>query len=329
MTSPTASELVTQLQQQGTTTLDALNTVFSAASNSPTANPISLIEAQLLGGQILFQQSVNAFLNSLPTSLTPVQDSNPGLVYNLGNLLLILQNLVPVFDEIGTNDTYQQPIALSGLNLTVGFADAGIISDLGMIANTYALFVWELLIGSPANVTTAGSYTVPIPTGATWVDIILLGGGGAGGGYNAVGSGTGGTGGNTTATLQGGATYTAAGGAGGASSETTAATVGAAPGDISFDGHSYFGGWAGGAGYNSAGENATAPGAAGGGGGSYGSVGGAGGAAGAYFTITVPIPSGATEITGSVGAGGTGGAAINAAVGGEGAPGAAWFCFYS
>ncbi|HEY8974260.1 MAG TPA: hypothetical protein VIN75_08585, partial [Burkholderiaceae bacterium] len=129
--------------------------------------------------------------------------------------------------------------------------------------------------------------------------------------------------------LQGGATYTAAGGAGGASSETTAATVGAAPGDISFDGHSYFGGWAGAAGYNSAGGNATAPGAAGGGGGSYGSLGGAGGASGAYFTITVPITSGMTEITGNVGAGGTGGAAINTAVGGNGAPGAAWFVFYS
>jgi hypothetical protein len=36
-----------------------------------------------------------------------------------------------------------------------------------------------------------------------------------------------------------------------------------------------------------------------------------------------------TEITGSVGAGGTGGAAINAAVGGTGGNGSAFFYFYS
>jgi hypothetical protein len=37
------------------------------------------------------------------------------------------------------------------------------------------------------TVNTPGSYSVPIPSGATSVDIVLIGGGGGGGGYNTSG----------------------------------------------------------------------------------------------------------------------------------------------
>lgn len=73
--------------------------------------------------------------------------------------------------------------------------------DIFNIATTYGGFAYDLLVGAdPVIIETPGSYSVPIPTGATWVDIILLGaGGGGGGGYNDQPV-PGGNGGNTTAT---------------------------------------------------------------------------------------------------------------------------------
>jgi hypothetical protein len=66
--------------------------------------------------------------------------------------------------------------------------------------------------GSPQLVTVSavGSYTVPIPSGATSVDMVLIGGGGGGGGYETAGSGTGGDGGATTATPTGGSMFVSA-----------------------------------------------------------------------------------------------------------------------
>jgi hypothetical protein len=90
--SPTASEVLAQVQQQSAAALAALNTAFADVNNPaniPAFNTTAGIEAQFLGGQILFQQNLDTFLNSLPSTLTPVEDSNAGLIASLQNLLLI------------------------------------------------------------------------------------------------------------------------------------------------------------------------------------------------------------------------------------------------
>jgi hypothetical protein len=71
---PTASEVLAQVQQQSAAALAALNTAFTDVnSNLPAFNTTAGIEAQFLGGQILFQQNLDTFLNSLPSTLTPVR----------------------------------------------------------------------------------------------------------------------------------------------------------------------------------------------------------------------------------------------------------------
>jgi hypothetical protein len=286
-------------------------------------------EGQVLGGHFLFQQNISAYLNSLPSSLSPTNDASPGLIQTMEDLLVAQQSLNNILNEIQTNDTYQQPVSLTILNILLLLADAEILFDVAVAALAYAAFALEALIGHLVSVGASGSYTVPIPSGTKFVDIVLLGAGGAGGGYDAAGSGTGGTGGSTTATPAGGSTLTAAGGVGGASSTGTGNSAGGSPGTTVFDNQTYIGGHGGAAGSNGPGGGGGAPGAAGGGGGSFGSYGGVGGTAGAWTTTTIPVTSGMTTITGTVGAGGTGGASSDGATGGNGANGEAFFYFYS
>jgi hypothetical protein len=227
--SPTASEVLAQVQEQSAAALAALNTAFTDV-NDPTKiaafNTTAGIEAQFLGGQILFQQNLDTFLNSLPSTLTPVEDGNASLIASLQNLLYILTNLTTIFPQIYTNCFYAQPISLVNYNFIVFLGDSGIMLDIFNIALTYGGFAYELLVGgSPVIFETPGSYSVAIPTGATWVDIILLGAGAGGGGYNTQPV-PGGNGGSTTATPTGGSTYTASGGIGGIGGDTVAATPG-------------------------------------------------------------------------------------------------------
>jgi hypothetical protein len=333
---PTASEVLAQVQQQSAAALTALNTAFTDINDQtiiPAFNTTAGIEAQFVGGQILFQQNLDTFLNSLPSTLTPAEDANAGLIASLQNLLYILTNLTAIFPQIYTSCLYAQPISLVNYNFIVFLGDSGIMIDIANIALTYGGFAYDLLVGgSPVIYETPGSYSVPIPTGATWVDIILLGAGGGGGGYNTQPV-PGGNGGNTTATPTGGSTYTAGGGYGGIGGSTVAATPGSStnPLILSYNGYidAYTGGIGGNAGYAGPGGGSIGPGGGGGGGGAASTYGGSGGNAGAWATFTIPITAGMTEITGTIGAVGQGGAATNTATGGNGGPGMAVFRFYS
>lgn len=331
MTAPTAtvSSVLAQVQAEITTTATSLNTIFQNAKAQPAGNLPASFEAQLLGGQIVFQQDIDAVINSFPASVSDANESNAVLIATLQNLLLAEQNLNTLFSEIDTNNNLEQPISLTGLNVLLVLADADILTAVNIAFAAYALFALEALTGELFTVSAGGAYTVDVPTGSTFVDIVLVGGGGGGGGYNYAGDGTGGNGGNTTATPTGGSTLTAAGGAGGASA-TGVATAGGSPGTESFDNQTYNGGAGGAKGSNGVGGNGTAPGGGGGGGGAFGSYGGIGGAAGAWAAQTIAITSGITSITGSVGAGGPGGAGTTTATnGGTGAHGGAFFYFYS
>jgi len=325
----TVSSVLAQVQAEATTNLDTVNTVFQAALAEPAGNFPAAYEGQVLGGQVLFQQNLNAFLNSLPSSLTPINDGNQGLINTLEDLLAEQQILNNILNEIQTNDTYEQPISLTILNILLVLADAEILFDVAGVSIAYAYFALEALTGNLVSVGAPGPYTVNIPSGTTYVDIVLLGGGGGGGGYDVAGSGTGGNGGNTTATPAGGSMLSAAGGPGGGSTVAYANSAGLSPGTESFDDQTYIGGAGGVAGKNGPGGGGGAPGAGGGGGGALGSYGGVGGAAGTWAYETLAVTAGMTTITGSVGAGGTGGVAENSAVGGAGANGEAFFYFYS
>jgi hypothetical protein len=327
----TASSVLAQVQQQATTNLTLVNSVFSdAQSQGPNANLPAGFEAQFLGGQILFQQDINAFLNSLPSSLSPTNDANQGLINSLEALLTLEQNLNTTLSQIKTYDDLEQPIQLTGLNVVVVLDDVAILTEVSAIGFTYAYFAYQALTGQLVTVNTPGAYTVNVPSGAKFVDIVLMGGGGGGGGYDTPGAGTGGNGGNTTATPAGGSTLTATGGTGGASATGTANSQGGSPGNEAWDGQTYTGGSGGAVGSNGAGGNGTVPGAGGGGGGAFGSYGGVGGTAGAWAAETLAVTSGMTTITGTVGAGGTAGAtSISPATGGIGGHGEAFFYFYS
>jgi hypothetical protein len=328
MTTPTVSSVLAQVQEEITTTATSLNTIFQNAKGQTPANLPASFEAQLLGGQIVFQQDIDAVINSLPATVSDANEPNAVLIATLQNLLLTEQNLNTLFSEIDTNNNLEQPISLTGLNVLLVLADAAILTDVNIAAAAYAIFALEALTGDLVTVSTAGAYTVDVPSGATFVDIVLIGGGGGGGGYNT--SGTGSAGGATTATPTGGSTLTAAGGNGGSFGGNAAGSAGRSPGNESFDGQTYDGGSGGAVGYNSAGGNGAAPGGGGGGGGAFGSYGGVGGGAGVWAAETLAITSGITSITGSVGAGGTGGAAANGtAHGGTGGNGRAFFYFYS
>lgn len=324
----TVSSVLAQVQTQDAANLTLVNTVFTDAKNQPDSNVPAGFEAQLLGGQILFQQDISAFLTSLPATVSDANESNAILIATLQNLLLIEQDLNNTLSQIDTNDNYEQSIALTALNVVVVADDALILTDVAVAAVFYAAFALEGLTGDLVTVSTPGAYSVTVPSGATFVDLVLIGGGGGGGGYNTVGSGTGGAGGATTATPTGGSMLTAAGGTGGANAGNAAATAGVAPASESFDGQTYTGGTGGAAGHSSVGGNGTAPGA-GGGGGAYGSTGGVGGTAGVWAAETIAITAGMTTITGTVGAGGTGGTSLSTEVGGTGGTGKAFFYFYS
>jgi hypothetical protein len=325
---PTVSTVLVQVQQQISANTTLLNTVLQNAKSGPAGLPSSF-ESQVIGGQIVFHQSIETTINSFPAEVSAENETNPLLIATLQNLLANLKSVNTTISDIDTNDNLEQAISLTGLNVLLLFNDALVLTNTSSAAFQYAFFARAALSGQLVTVTAAGAYNVPIPAGAQYVDIVLCSAAGGGGGYDNPGSGTGGAGGDTTATPTGGATLTAAGSAGGASTTSTAATAGGSPGNESFDGETYTGGTGGAPGNNSAGGNGTAPGGGGGGGGAFGSYGGVGGAAGVWVAGTIPITSGMTEITGSVGAGGTGGAAENSATGGTGGNGAAFFYFYS
>lgn len=172
--------------------------------------------------------------------------------------------------------------------------------------------VWPPFEPTLVSVTTPGSFSVPWPAGATKVDRVLCGGGGEGGWS----FGAGGNGGNTSATV-GASTLTASGGNGG-SGGAPVTTPGGSPGQRSWNGRVYDGGVGG-----AVNQPGGSPG--GGGGGSGGFLGGGeGGSAGQWNSDTIAKPSGATHITGTVGAGGN-----NNFEGVEGGDGVAHFYFYT
>lgn len=326
--SPTVSSVLVQVQQAASANTTLLNKAFNDAATSPGGLPASF-ETQVLGGQLVFDTSIVTTINSFPSEVSETNESDSLLIATLQNLLANIEAVSTTLNDIDANDTLQQPVSLTGLNVLLLFNDALVLTNVSSAAVQYALFARQELSGQLLGVTTPGDYTVSIPAGATYVDIVLCSGGGGAGGYNYPDDGPGGDGGDTTATPTGGGTLTATGGAGGNSTSSVAATAGGSPGDESFDGETYTGGTGGAPGNNSAGGNGTAPGGGGGGGGAFGSYGGVGGDAGVWVAGTIPITSGMTEITGTVGAGGPGGASTNAAVGGNGGNGAAFFYFYS
>jgi hypothetical protein len=325
----TASSVLSQLLQQDAANLTLVKNVFAAAQDQGQyINAPAGFEAQFLGGQILFQQDVSAFLTSLPTSLSATNDQDSLLIGYLQTMLQLETDLSNTLNQIETYDNLEQPIQLTGLNVVVLSDDALILGTAALAAGRYGYFAYEEYTPNLVTKNTPGAYSVTVPSGAKYVDIVLIGGGGGGGGYNNAGTGSGGNGGATTATPAGGSTLAAAGGTGGANN-TIAATAGASPGNETFDGVTYDGGNGGAVGYNSAGANGSAPGAGGGGGGAYGSYGGAGGTAGAWAAETLAVTSGMTTITGTVGAGGAGGSTAVSEPGGTGANGEAFFNFYS
>jgi hypothetical protein len=315
----TVSSVLAQVKEEIATTATALSTVFQNATDD--------LEAQVLGGQVVFQQDIDAVINSFPATVSDANESNAFLIDTLQNLLAFEQYLNTLFSEIDTNTELGQTISLTGLNVLLVLVDAVILTDVAIAAASYASFALELYIGELFTVSAVGPYTVDVPSGATFADIVLVGGGGGGGGYNAAGSGTGGNGGDTTATPAGGSTLAATGGAGGASTTGTTATAGGSPGTESFDGQTYAGGSSGTVGASSAGGNGGTPGG-GGGGGANGSLGGSGGAAGVWAAQTIAITDDITTISGSIGAGGASGAATNTYLGGAGGHGSAFFYFY-
>lgn len=189
--------------------------------------------------------------------------------------------------------------------------------------------------GSPqlVSITTPGSYTVQIPSGATSVDMIARGGGGGGGGYDDESGVAGGTdGGETTASVNGGGvSIYATGGTGGGEGDGGTAGYGGDSPSVIFNGQSYTGGIGGAAGDNSAGGNGASPGGGGGGGagGTSGTEGGGGGGGGGVERYTQTISSGMTEIAVTVGAGGIGGASSTNAPGGNGGDGAVYLYFHT
>jgi|GEM_PF-1127358 len=324
----TVSSVLAQVQEEIATNAELLNTVKDNAEDEKPANIPAGLEIQVLGGQILFQQDIDAVINSFPSTVSDENESNAFLIATLQNLLLSEQNLSNILNEIDTNNNLEQPISLTGLNVFLVLVDAVILTDVAVAAGSYGQFALDVLAGELFTVSAVGPYTVDVPSGATFVDIVLVGGGGGGGGYNAAGSGSGGNGEATTATPTGGSTAIAIGGTGGASTTTTAASAGGSPGTQSFDGQTYTGGSGGTVGASSAGGNGGAPGG-GGGGGANGAYGGAGGSAGEWATQTFAITDDITTISGSIGAGGTSGAATNASTGGTGGNGSAYFYFYT
>ncbi len=226
-----------------------------------------------------------------------------------------------------------------GINITTADGDIGIFISEGS-GN------WRCVSFTRANSTpqgkqptrqvftsgTAATYTTP--SGATRINVRMVGGGGGGG---AQGTNAGSDGADTTfSTLTagkgtGGGTASAAGGNGGtgtngdinisggkgaqASGNSSASTTLAG----GHGGNGFFGG-AGAGGINGAGTNAAANSGSGGGGGggSPSSNAGSGGGAGAYVEKLITSP--ATTYTYTVGAGGNGGAA-GVAAGGNGAAG--------
>ncbi|UQX12263.1 hypothetical protein [Candidatus Mycobacterium methanotrophicum] len=58
---PTVSSVLAQVQEQITTNATYLNTVFQNAKGQPASNLPAGLEAQVLGGQIVFQQDIEVF----------------------------------------------------------------------------------------------------------------------------------------------------------------------------------------------------------------------------------------------------------------------------
>lgn len=183
------------------------------------------------------------------------------------------------------------------------------------------------------QVFTSGSGTYTTPTGATRINVRMVGGGGGGSGRDA---NNGSTGGNTTFS-----TLTASGGAGGTQGGAGGAGGAAAGGDINISGgsgagaiqnntagvapcgaaggNSVFGGGGGGILNATGGSAATNSGGGGGGAGGANSTGsGSGGGAGGYVEKLIAPP--AASYSYAVGAAGNGGAAGGQA-GGQGAAG--------
>jgi hypothetical protein len=79
-TTDTASSVLVQVQQAAAANGTLVNTVFQNAKAQPGGNFAAAYEGQLLGGQILFQQDIDAVINSFPSSVSDENESNPVLL---------------------------------------------------------------------------------------------------------------------------------------------------------------------------------------------------------------------------------------------------------
>jgi hypothetical protein len=72
----TVSSVLAQVQAGATTNLNTANSIFAAIKADSPGNVPGGLEGQVVGGQILFQQYLNAYLASFPSSLSPTNDGN-------------------------------------------------------------------------------------------------------------------------------------------------------------------------------------------------------------------------------------------------------------
>jgi hypothetical protein len=136
----TVSCVLLQVQQQAAANETLATTVFQSAKAQPGGNFPATYEAQLLGGQIFFQQDIDTVINSFPSSVSDENESNVILIATLQNLLRLEQDLSNTLSQIDTNNNLEQPIALTGLNVAVVLDDARILTDLSIAATAYAAF---------------------------------------------------------------------------------------------------------------------------------------------------------------------------------------------
>ena len=126
--------------------------------------------------------------------MSATNDANTTLISELQALLQLEENLSNTLNQIETFQDLEQPIQLTGLNVVVLLDDAAILTEAALVAAAYAYFAYEAYTPNLVTKTTPGAYSVTVPSGAKYVDIVLIGGGGGGGGYNNAGTGSGGNG---------------------------------------------------------------------------------------------------------------------------------------
>jgi hypothetical protein len=130
---PTVSSVLVQVQQAISANTTLLNTVLQNAKSAPADLPSSF-ETQVIGGQIVFHQSIETTVNSFPAEVSAANETNPLLIATLQNLLANLQAVNTTISDIDTSDNLVQPISLTGLNVLLLFNDALILTNTSSAA---------------------------------------------------------------------------------------------------------------------------------------------------------------------------------------------------